>query len=300
VAVIGLGDIARKAYLPTMAARPGVDLHLMTRSRDRLDAVADQYRVPGDRRHTDLAELVAGGLDAAFVHVPTDQHATVVGQLLDTGVPTYVDKPLDSTIEGSRALVEQSERTGTPLMVGFNRRYVPAYVQALDRPRELIVLQKHPRGEAGPARAVVYDEFIHVVDTLRFLAPGPIDTMAVTGAADGANLNRVVLTVGGSGFTAIGIMHWHSGSKEERLDISGNGTKREIHELTRIVEHHGDRAELPIDGWLSVAAQRGFEQICTAFLAAVAGTAEFPDLRDALRSHEICEHVVTELTNTAG
>ncbi|MDX6228755.1 MAG: hypothetical protein QOI76_2145, partial [Frankiales bacterium] len=32
VAVIGLGDIARKAYLPVLAALPDVQLHLVTRN----------------------------------------------------------------------------------------------------------------------------------------------------------------------------------------------------------------------------------------------------------------------------
>ncbi len=295
VAVIGLGDIARKAYLPTICARPNLDLHLMTRSRDRLDAVAEGYRVPADHRHTGLAHLLAGGLDAAFVHVPTDQHGSVVGHLLAAGVPTYVDKPLADTIEQSRALVEQSERTGVPLMVGFNRRHVPAYLRALERPRELILLQKNRQGGTGGVREDIYDEFIHVVDTLRFLVPGPVEEISVAGHRDGADLRQAVLTLHGAEFTALGIMHRHSGSKQERLEVTGADTKLEVEDLTRIVEHHGDRTERAVDGWRPVAEQRGFTQICTAFLAAVAGTAPFPDLRDALRSHELCEHVVTQL-----
>lgn len=33
IAVIGLGDIAQKAYLPVLATQPGLDLRLMTRDR---------------------------------------------------------------------------------------------------------------------------------------------------------------------------------------------------------------------------------------------------------------------------
>jgi virulence factor len=94
IAIIGLGDIARKAYLPTLGVRPGLDLHLLTRNRVTLDTVAAAYRVPENRRFTDLDALLAHPLDAAFVHAATSAHPEIVGRLLDAGIPTYVDKPL--------------------------------------------------------------------------------------------------------------------------------------------------------------------------------------------------------------
>ncbi|GAA3205588.1 Gfo/Idh/MocA family oxidoreductase [Actinocorallia longicatena] len=290
VAVIGLGGIARKAYLPTLAARP-LDLHLMTRSRFTLDAVADTHRVPSDRRFTTLDELIGSGIDAAFVHVPTTAHLTVVPRLLDAGVATYVDKPLDTTLEGSRELVEHAARAGVPLMVGFNRRHAPAYTGALDHPRDLIVLQKNQPSGSGPVREVIYDDFIHVADTLRFLAPGPIRGSHVSGRVSGGVLEHVALTLTGEGFTAIGLMHRLGGSKEEKLELSGRGRKREILNLTDVIDHHGPVARQPIDGWASVANQRGFEQICTEFLEG-----RHPGLNDALLTHELCEKVVTSLS----
>jgi virulence factor len=289
IAVIGLGDIARKAYLPTLTAR-AVDLHLMTRTRSTLDAVGDLHRVPSDRRFTDLDALIGGGLDGAFVHVPTDRHREVVTRLLDAGVPTYVDKPLDSTLEGSRAMAEHSARVGVPLMVGFNRRYTPAYVAALDHPRDLIVLQKNQPSGAGPIREIVYDDFIHVIDTLRFLLPGPVRESHVAGRVEDGILQHVALTLTGPGFTAIGLMHRLGGAKQEKLELTGDGRKREILNLTDVIDHHGEIARQPVDMWASVAAQRGFEQVCSAFLAG-----DFADLNDALLTHELCEKVVTSL-----
>ncbi|MGY0237071.1 Gfo/Idh/MocA family protein [Longispora urticae] len=299
VAVIGLGGIAQKAYLPTLGARPGLDLHLMTRDPAKLDRIADTYRVAADRRFTDLGDLLARPLDAAFVHAPTDQHRAVVGRLLDAGIPTYVDKPLDSTLEGSRALVERAERTGTTLMVGFNRRYVPAYVRARERPRDLIILQKNQAGGTGAVREIVYDDFIHVVDTLRFLLPGPAEHVHVSGRVEGTELHHVVLTLSGGGGTAIGVMHRNSGSKEERLEVMGGGGKREVVDLVDETDHDGYRARRPVDGWTPVATQRGIAQICTEFLDTVRAGGRV-DLRDALRTHELCERVVLELLRSSG
>lgn len=299
LAVIGLGGIAQKAYLPTIGARPGLDLHLMTRSPDRLAAVADAYRVPADRRFTDLEALLTRPLDAAFVHVPTDQHAAVVERLLDAGIPTYVDKPLDSTLAGSRALAARAEAADVALMVGFNRRFAPAYVRAARQARDVVILQKNQPQGRGPIRDVVYDDFIHVVDTLRFLLPGEAGHVDVSGKVEGGELHHVVLTLSGTGFTAVGVMNRVSGSKEERLELMGDGRKQEILDLVEVVDHAGgSRTSRPADGWAPVARQRGFEQVCTAFLDGVRAGHGF-DLQDALRTHELCERVVVELENLA-
>ena len=94
--VIGLGDIATKAYLPVLATRADVELRLCTRDRQTLDAVAARFRA--GHRYADVTELVAAGLDAAFVHVATPAHAEIVSRLLDAGVPTYVDEPRASDL----------------------------------------------------------------------------------------------------------------------------------------------------------------------------------------------------------
>lgn len=41
IGVIGPGDIARKAYLPVLAALPDLELHPHTRTRSTLDRVLE-------------------------------------------------------------------------------------------------------------------------------------------------------------------------------------------------------------------------------------------------------------------
>ncbi|MFJ9642336.1 Gfo/Idh/MocA family protein [Streptomyces sp. NPDC004244] len=291
VGVIGLGDIAQKAYLPVLTARPGLELHLQTRTPATLERVGEGHHVPAERRHTDLDALLAQGLGAAFVHAPTDVHPEIVARLLEAGVPTYVDKPLAYGIADSRRLVELAEARGVPLAVGFNRRHAPGYAQCVEHPRDLIVLQKNRVGLPEDPRTLVLDDFIHVVDTLRFLLPGEADHVDVRARVRDGLMDQVVLQLSGPGFTALGIMNRRSGSAEEVLEVSGQDSKRQVVNLAEVIDHRGQPTVRRRGDWVPVARQRGIEQAVDTFLEAVAA-GKAVSARDALLTHELCERVV--------
>ncbi|MFF8387252.1 Gfo/Idh/MocA family protein [Streptomyces kanasensis] len=291
VGCIGLGDIARKAYLPVLTTVPGAELHLQTRTPATLERVGDTHHVPADRRHTDLDGLLAAGLDAAFVHAPTAAHPEIVTRLLEAGVPTYVDKPLAYELDASRRLVDLADRRGVSLAVGFNRRHAPAYAQCADHPRDLIVMQKNRVGLPEDPRTFVLDDFIHVVDTLRFLLPGPVEHTDVRARVRDGLLHHVVLQLSGDGFTALGLMNRMSGSTEEVLEVSGQDTKRQVLNLAEVVDHKGQPSVRRRGDWVPVARQRGIEQVVLTFLDAVRAGRTL-DAHDALLTHELCERVV--------
>lgn len=292
--VIGLGDIAQKAYLPVLASLPGVEPHLLTRTPATLARVGDAHRIPAAHRHGDLGSLLAAGLDAAFVHAPTAAHVELATALLEAGIPVYVDKPLAYDLAGAERLVRLADERGVSLATGFNRRHAPGYVQCLEHPRELIILQKHRVGLPEDPRAMVFDDFIHVVDTLRFLAPGPVEHVDVRARVRDGLLHHVVLQLSGDGFTAIGAMNRLSGSAEEVLEISGQDTKREVRNLAEVVDHKGQPSVRRRGDWVPVARQRGIEQVVLAFLDAVRA-GELLSAQDALATHELCERIVREV-----
>jgi virulence factor len=292
IGVVGLGDIAQKAYLPVLTAEPGLDLRLMTRDRAKLDRIGDQYRLP--HRYTAIEPMLDAGLDAAFVHASTSAHVPVVTALLAAGIDVYVDKPLDYTLEGATGLVEAAEAAGRSLMVGFNRRLAPGYAQALERPRDLIILQKHRESLPEVPRTFVFDDFVHVVDTLRFLVPGEIEHTHLRSRVRDGLLHHLVLELSGDGFTALGIMNRLSGSTEEILEVSGQNSKRQVVNLAEVVDHRGQPTVRRRGDWVPVARQRGIEQACHAFLDAVRRGRTI-SARDALRTHELCEWIVREI-----
>ncbi|WP_129837982.1 Gfo/Idh/MocA family oxidoreductase [Streptomyces sp. RFCAC02] len=291
VGVIGLGDIAHKAYLPVLTTQPGVEPLLHTRTPATLERAARVHRVPAHACHPTLDGLIAARPDAAFVHAPTDTHAEIVTRLLTAGIPTYVDKPLAPRLADARRLADLADARETSLAVGFNRRHAPAYTHCLDHPRDLIVLQKHRRGLPEDPRRMVYDDFIHVVDTLRFLAPGTVEDVTISTRVRDGLLHHAVLQLAGDGFTAIGAMNHLSGSAEEVLEVSGADAKREVRDLAEITDHKGQPSVRRRGDWVPVARQRGIEQAVTVFLDAVR-TGRTLDAQDALRTHELCERVV--------
>ncbi|WP_165985831.1 Gfo/Idh/MocA family protein [Streptomyces sp. YIM 98790] len=294
VGVIGLGDIAQKAYLPVFTTQPGVEPHLHTRTPATLERIGDTYRVPAEHRHATLDSLLAARPDAAFVHAPTAEHPGLVARLLQAGVPVYVDKPLAFDLAESRRLVELAEERRTSLMVGFNRRWAPGYARCREHARDLIIMQKHRVGLPEEPRRMIYDDFIHVADTLRFLAPGAVDRVDVRFRSVDGLLHHVVLQLSGEGFTAIGAMNRLSGSAEEILEVSGQDSKREVRNLAEIIDHKGQPSIRRRGDWVPVARQRGIEQAVLVFLGAVRA-GRLLSAEDALRTHELCEQIVTAI-----
>ncbi|MEV1200720.1 Gfo/Idh/MocA family protein [Microbispora rosea] len=296
VGIIGLGDIAEKAYLPVLAATPGIEPLLCTRDRAALDRLGDAYRIGA--RFTSVDALAEAGVDAAFVHAATAAHVPIVTTLLEAGVHVYVDKPLAYDAAASAGLVRLARERDRSLMVGFNRRHAPAYAALRDLPRDVVVMQKNRRDLPGDPRTMIFDDFVHVADTLRFLAPGPVtDTVIRTRVRDGL-LEHVVLTLGGDGFTAVGVMSRTSGAAEETCEVMGGGGKRRVVNLGDVVEFGGDETLMRRGDWVPAPRQRGIEQICLEFLAAVR-EGRILTADDALLTHELCEQIVLAATKTA-
>jgi virulence factor len=296
VAVVGLGAIAEKAYLPVVTARADLQLVFCTRDPDRLRALAAAHRVEDAVAHVD--DAIALGLDAAFVHTATESHPLVVGRLLGAGVPVYVDKPLAYTYAECERLVAAAERAGRTLMVGFNRRFAPMYRRVQEHGgARAVILQKNRTFLPDAARRVVFDDFIHVVDTLRFLVGGEVGDVRVSGFLPDGRLHQVMVQLDGPRCTAVGLMSRESGSTEETLEVIAPGHKFVVRGLGTTVHHAGgEERTLRSGDWESVLHRRGFPQIVDHFLACVReGRAPEQSAADALATHRLCEQVVREL-----
>ncbi|MER6944948.1 Gfo/Idh/MocA family oxidoreductase [Nonomuraea sp. NPDC000554] len=288
-AMIGLGDIAEKAYLPVLAAQPGLDLHLCTRNTKVLDRLGDTYRIAA--RSTSVDEVIKAGVDAAFVHAATGAHPELVEPLLEAGVHVYVDKPIADNLADSERLARLAKARDRSLMVGFNRRYAPGYADLAALPRHLILMEKNRQNYPDAPRRAVFDDFIHVVDTLRFLVPGDVTDTRIRTRTRGGMLEHIVLELSGDGFTAIGVMNRVSGAAEETCEVMGGGVKRRVVNLGDVIDYAGGETLARRPDWVPVSRQRGIEQVCRQFLAAVRAGRRI-DADDALLTHAICEDIV--------
>ena len=296
IAVIGLGSIAQRAYLPILTAREDVELVLCSRNRERLSELAARYRIR--EAVASLTDLSSMQIDAAFVHAATEAHEEIVTFLLQREIPVYVDKPLAYTLDASRRLVALSESTQSFLMVGFNRRYAPMYRSLADQPgRRVVLFQKNRCGSPDVPRRVIFDDFVHVVDTLRFLSPGPVSDIKVSGHIDAGKLHHVLLQLGGPGFDLVGSMNRDSGAAEEVLEVMCPDNKWTVRGVTETTHwHKGIERVTRFDDWDSVLHRRGFPQIISRFLECVREGHNGSALaQDALQTHALCERIVTAL-----
>jgi virulence factor len=300
IGIVGIGDIARKAYLPVIATRPDVQPLICTRNKAVLEEVGNQYRVPVNCRFQTVESLLtAGGIDAAFVHAATEAHYAILRQLLSAGIHVYVDKPIDYSLANSKQLMELAKQKNCALMVGFNRRFAPAYrnIAAQVHP-DLVLMQKNRVGLAAPVRNVILDDFIHVVDTLRFFCPNPVKDMQVRWKMDGKNLAYVVVELCGSRYTAIGMMNRESGITEEVLEVIGIGQKWKVTDVRDTVYYHDGEHKTKMGDWVSVGVARGFDAIVGDFLSLVkeGSVTDFVSIAsENLKTHELCEQIVQRI-----
>ncbi|MEC1524184.1 Gfo/Idh/MocA family oxidoreductase [Neobacillus niacini] len=294
--IIGIGDIAKKAYLPVVSKLANVEIHVFTRNTEVLREISNHYRFPNT--HSSLTSIINSGIKGAFVHSSTESHENIVRELLQNGIHVYVDKPITYHFETTKELVELAEKQGLILMTGFNRRFAPFYqTMAEVNDPNMIILQKNRHALPGTIRSFVYDDFIHVIDTVRNLFKDEIEDVVVHGRVRNEMLYHVVVQLISKDMTGLAIMNRDNGAVEEKLEVMGPNEKRVVNDLDRLTIYR-DQKEIAVsfNNWDSTLYKRGFEQIVTEFINAIR-TNQFPSItaRDSLRTHEICEQVVEQL-----
>ena len=296
IGIVGLGDIAQKAYLPVVSKKK-VQCHLFSRNESTLRQVAQTYRF--SNTHSSIDSLIGTGIQAAFVHAATSSHFEIVEKLLQNNIHVYVDKPLTYDLQSSEKLIALAEEKGLILLVGFNRRYAPAYRQLKTLAyHNMVVMQKNRQSLPADVRTFIFDDFIHVVDTLLYFFPHHIEKINVSGRKKGNMLYHVVVQLTSTaGVSAIGIMNRDSGTTEEILEVFSPEAKMVAYNVSDVFIHKNKQTiKAGTDDWTSTLHKRGFEQIVDDFLNAVeSGRAPQISLHDQLRTHKICEEVVEKL-----
>jgi virulence factor len=231
IGIIGLGDIAQKAYLPVLCSKD-LEIHLFTRNQERLVQIGRQYRITNI--HTSLDSILKSGISGAFVHTATESHLNIIQTLLMHDIHVYVDKPISYDYASSKEMIDLAISRSLNLMVGFNRRYAPAYqeLKQLVNPN-MIILQKNRHSLPGDIRTFVFDDFIHVIDTMRYLFTLPVKEILVRGMKrEGLLIHVIIQLIAENGSTAIGIMNRDSGTLEEKIEVFSSEEKKTVINMT--------------------------------------------------------------------
>ena len=193
-AIIGLGEIARKAYLPILTETAGLDLILSSRSEATVRQVQAKTRI--QLGTTSLTEVLKYHPQVAFVLTPKETHFEISRQLLEEGIDVFIEKPATNSVDQTRKLAELADQHRRVLMVGFNRRFAPLHIKAREllagQPVSLGVFQKERAYTLVPSLEEQFKEdTIHQIDLLRFYC------------GDGHVISTVQQTEGGSFIGAI-------------------------------------------------------------------------------------------------
>ena len=127
IGVVGAGAMGA-AHIETLARWvPGAQVAaVFDADRDRAREVAG--RVGADVAPSGEELIAADAVDAVLVAAPDPLHEELALACLAAGKPTLLEKPLATTLEGSRRVLAAEVTGGRRLVqLGFMRRYDPAY-----------------------------------------------------------------------------------------------------------------------------------------------------------------------------
>jgi predicted dehydrogenase len=134
VGVVGLGEVAQVVHLPILENLP--DRFELTAVCDisptLLKVVGDRYGV--ERRYADVAAMVTEApLDCVLVLNSDEYHCDGVVAALDAGLHVLVEKPMCLSPREAERIIAARDRSGCQVMVGYMRRFAPAFRAAVEQ-----------------------------------------------------------------------------------------------------------------------------------------------------------------------
>lgn len=133
-----------------------------------------------------LDELLAAGVDAVSVSVPTSAHFETATQLLNAGVDVLVEKPLAATTQEAEQMVALAEQRERILQVGHIERFngaVIALFDAIKHPRFIECHRLSPYPNRGQDVSVVLDLMIHDLEIVLALDRSELVSMDAVGVS---------------------------------------------------------------------------------------------------------------------
>jgi predicted dehydrogenase/threonine dehydrogenase-like Zn-dependent dehydrogenase len=125
VGFVGAGNFASGVLLPNISQIKNYEC-VSIMSGSGVTATSSKERFSFKRTAESFSEIIDDpNVSAVFIANRHDQHATHVIEALSKRKPTFVEKPLCLNREELEQIIATYNSTGTPLMVGFNRRFAP-------------------------------------------------------------------------------------------------------------------------------------------------------------------------------
>ena len=293
IALIGLGDIAKKAYLPIIANHSAIEPILCTRNKNVLKDLATQYRI--NEVYLDVNILIENKPDAVMIHSSTESHFDLVLKLLEAKIPVFVDKPLCYSLQETETLLNIAKQNKVLLYLGFNRRFAPliSSLKNEENPTH-IFWQKNRTNLPAKPRVFIFDDFIHVIDSLRFLGNGAIKNLQVFSRTNNDLLESIHVQWQQNETLLRGSMNRVSGITEEHIEYYSKGSKWQIEELVSgALFKNETKQSIGFNNWDNTLYKRGFVDLIEDWLQAL-NEPNFNSnrIQDIWDTHYLCETIL--------
>jgi predicted dehydrogenase len=139
----------------------------------------------GCRAVADYRDIL-DAVDAVSIATPTPLHYPIAKECLERGIHVLVEKPITTTLDEARSLVETAARKGRVLQVGHLERFnaaILALAGTLRTPRFVESHRLAPFKERGTDVNVVLDLMIHDIDLIQSLVGAPIVSIDAVGSS---------------------------------------------------------------------------------------------------------------------
>ena len=176
VGVVGVGVMGSN-HARVFAGLPGAELvGVADPDSKQADFVAQTL---GCIAVSDVNELLERDVDAITIAAPTHLHRDIALTCIARGVHVMVEKPIASSVEEGREIINVARRAGVTLMVGHVERFNPA-VEAIKeaiRGEDILSIAITRVGPFPPRMSnvgVVIDLAVHDIDLIRWFTDSDI------------------------------------------------------------------------------------------------------------------------------
>jgi myo-inositol 2-dehydrogenase/D-chiro-inositol 1-dehydrogenase len=239
-----------------------------------------------------LDDLLAE-VDALYVCTPNALHADVAIHALDAGISVFSEKPMATSLDGARAVLDAATRARGIYQAGFNRRFAGVYRELKHRIEggDLVpssALLKMNRGElqrplwtGDPliSGGFLYETPIHMLDLVRHLFGDPVEVICRARATTYDQLDDFsILFTFASGMSAVFATSAHTTwlFPFERIEVYGEHGAIVTEEMERITFATGiEQATLTLDFAQQPRPERwGYIEEDGRFVDAICGVGE--------------------------
>ncbi|WP_367989251.1 Gfo/Idh/MocA family protein [Vibrio sp. NTOU-M3] len=296
IGIIGLGDIAQKAYLPVMTQLGQVQPVFCTRDPNTLAALSRQYRC--EQICQDYKQLLTMNVDAVMIHAATSIHFELASFFLRNGIPTFVDKPLADSAEQVETLYQLAQQHHQPLYVGFNRRHIPLYNQYIPELAQgqvgalrALRWEKHRFDLPGDLRTFIFDDFIHPLDSINLGAKADLQDVYITHQKCGEQLARLDVQWQVSETLLHASMNRQFGITTERVSASYENRALEFDSFVAGCEwQQNTKRQLALKDWTPMLTSKGFDTMIHDWIRVV----EQGKLAQSVMERNIASHRLAE------